>query len=87
LIALGIAIFVAGVRNFSRAGTSVRSTRPVRTLVTTGIHSWSRNPIYVGMFLVYGGIGIAALARISHRLQFPAGLCADQVSGTQWQSV
>jgi protein-S-isoprenylcysteine O-methyltransferase Ste14 len=62
LIALGIAIFVAGVRNFSRAGTPVRSARPVRTLVTTGIHSWSRNPIYVGMFLVYAGIGIAALS-------------------------
>jgi protein-S-isoprenylcysteine O-methyltransferase Ste14 len=62
LIALGIAIFVAGVRNFSRAGTPVRSARPVRTLVTTGIHSWSRNPIYVGMFLVYANIGIAALS-------------------------
>jgi protein-S-isoprenylcysteine O-methyltransferase Ste14 len=60
-IALGIAIFVAGVRNFSRAGTPLRSVRPVRTLVTAGIHSWSRNPIYVGMFLVYAGIGIAAL--------------------------
>ena len=28
--------------------------------MTTGIHGWSRNPIYVGMFLVYGGIGLAA---------------------------
>jgi protein-S-isoprenylcysteine O-methyltransferase Ste14 len=26
--------------------------------VTTGIHGWTRNPIYLGMFLVYGGIGI-----------------------------
>jgi protein-S-isoprenylcysteine O-methyltransferase Ste14 len=30
------------------------------TLVTTGIHSWSRNPIYLSLFLVYGGIGIVA---------------------------
>jgi protein-S-isoprenylcysteine O-methyltransferase Ste14 len=29
-------------------------------LVTTGIHGWSRNPIYLGMFLIYGGIGVAA---------------------------
>jgi protein-S-isoprenylcysteine O-methyltransferase Ste14 len=27
-------------------------------LVTTGIHGWSRNPIYVGMFLIYAGIGV-----------------------------
>jgi protein-S-isoprenylcysteine O-methyltransferase Ste14 len=60
LILLGIAIFAAGVRNFSRAATPVPSTRPVRTLVTTGIHGLSRNPIYVGMFLLYAGIGVAA---------------------------
>ena len=35
-------------------------TSPTRALVTTGIHACSRNPIYVGLFLVYGGIGIAA---------------------------
>ncbi len=60
LIVLGVAIFAAGVRNFARAATPVPSTRPVRALVTTGIHGWSRNPIYVGMFLVYAGIGLAA---------------------------
>ena len=32
----------------------------MRTLVTTGIHGSSRNPIYVGMFLFYAGIGVAA---------------------------
>ena len=32
----------------------------MRALVTSGIHGWSRNPIYVGMSLVYAGIGIAA---------------------------
>jgi protein-S-isoprenylcysteine O-methyltransferase Ste14 len=60
LILLGIAIFAAAVRNFSSAATPVPSTRPVRTLVTTGIHGLSRNPIYVGMFLLYAGIGVAA---------------------------
>src|SRR5262249_38273297 len=24
------------------------------------IHGWTRNPIYLGMFLLYGGIGVAA---------------------------
>src|SRR5262245_48605260 len=59
LILIGLAIIAAGVRNFSRAATPVPSNQPVRALVTTGIHGWSRNPIYVGMFLLYAGIGIA----------------------------
>jgi protein-S-isoprenylcysteine O-methyltransferase Ste14 len=60
LILLGVAIVAAGIRNFARAATPVPSNQPVRALVTTGIHGWSRNPIYVGMFLLYDGIGLAA---------------------------
>jgi protein-S-isoprenylcysteine O-methyltransferase Ste14 len=60
LIVLGVAIMAAGMRNFRRASTPVPSTRAVRALVTTGIHGWSRNPIYVGMFTLYTGIGLAA---------------------------
>lgn len=60
LILIGLAVFFAGIRNFSRAGTPIRGSKPTRALVTTGIHGWSRNPIYLGMFLLYGGIGIAA---------------------------
>ena len=60
LIVIGLALAAAGIRNFSRAGTPVRTITPTRALVTTGIHGWTRNPIYLGMFLVYGGIGVAA---------------------------
>jgi len=60
LILIGVAIVAAGIRNFSRAATPVPSNQPVRALVTTGIHGWSRNPIYIGMFLLYAGIGLAA---------------------------
>jgi protein-S-isoprenylcysteine O-methyltransferase Ste14 len=62
LIPVGLALAVTGIRNFSRAGTPVPTNEPTRALVTTGIHSWTRNPIYLGMFLVYGGIGFAALS-------------------------
>ena len=58
LILIGIAVFAAGIRNFSRAETPVQGTKPARALVTSGIHGWSRNPIYLGMFLVYVGIAI-----------------------------
>jgi protein-S-isoprenylcysteine O-methyltransferase Ste14 len=60
LILIGLGIFAAGFRNFSRAGTPVPTNKPTRALVTTDIHGWTRNPIYLGMFLVYGGIGVAA---------------------------
>jgi protein-S-isoprenylcysteine O-methyltransferase Ste14 len=60
MILVGVALAAAGIRNFSRAGTPVPTNEPTRALVTTGIHGWTRNPIYLGMFLVYGGIGIAA---------------------------
>jgi protein-S-isoprenylcysteine O-methyltransferase Ste14 len=60
LILIGLALATAGIRDFSRAGTPVRSIKPTRALVTTGIHGWTRNPIYLGMFLLYGGIGVAA---------------------------
>ena len=62
LIFLGIAVFAAGLGNFSRAGTPVPGNRPVDALVTTGIHGLSRNPIYAGMLLLYVGIGLAALS-------------------------
>jgi len=60
LILIGLVFAATGIGNFSRAATPVPTNEPTRVLVTTGIHGWSRNPIYLGLFLVYGGIGIAA---------------------------
>jgi protein-S-isoprenylcysteine O-methyltransferase Ste14 len=60
LIVIGVALAAAGIRDFSRAATPVPTNQPTRALVTTGIHGWTRNPIYLGMFLIYGGIGVAA---------------------------
>ncbi len=60
LILIGLALAAAGIRNFSRAATPVPTNEPARVLVMTGIHGWSRNPIYLGLFLLYGGIGVAA---------------------------
>ena len=58
LILIGVAVFAASLRNFSRAGTPVQGTRPTRTLVTTGIYGWSRNPIYLAMLFFLVGIGL-----------------------------
>jgi protein-S-isoprenylcysteine O-methyltransferase Ste14 len=59
MILIGIAVFAAAIRNFSSAATPVQGTKPTRALVMTGIHGWSRNPTYLGMFLIYGGIAVA----------------------------
>jgi protein-S-isoprenylcysteine O-methyltransferase Ste14 len=60
LILVGVALAVLAIRNFSGAATPVPTNLPTRALVTTGIHGWMRNPIYVGFFLIYVGIGMAA---------------------------
>jgi protein-S-isoprenylcysteine O-methyltransferase Ste14 len=60
LILIGLALFAAGIRDFLRAATPVSTRAPTATLVTSGAHGLSRNPIYVAMFLVYAGIGVAA---------------------------
>ena len=53
LIALGEMIRLAGV---AAAGTVTRRrSRTVQRLVTYGIFSWMRNPLYVGNFLIWMG--------------------------------
>lgn len=59
LIIVGLALFAAGARNFSRSETPLPTNRPARVLVTTGIYRWTRNPVYLAFFLAYLGIGIA----------------------------
>jgi len=56
LIAIGEAIRLAGV---AAAGTVTRRrSRTVQRLVTYGIFSWMRNPLYVGNFLIWMGFTV-----------------------------
>ena len=57
LVALGIAIAVGGVLSFRRAKTTVNPLTPERSaaLVSTGVYSFTRNPMYLGMVLVLFG--------------------------------
>jgi protein-S-isoprenylcysteine O-methyltransferase Ste14 len=74
LILIGLALAAAGIRNFARARTPVPTNEPTRTVVTSGIHGWTRNPIYVGMFLIYGGIGVAARSPWTLILMLPLAI-------------
>lgn len=63
---LGGALFGAGLllvfnamRAFKRAGTNVEPYKPTTAIVTDGPYRYSRNPIYVALFLAYFGIAVA----------------------------
>ena len=54
LVAIGIAVGIGGVMSFHRAKTTVNPLKPETSaaLVTTGVYSFTRNPMYLGMVLV-----------------------------------
>lgn len=60
LVAAGGAVGVLGLREMGRAGTNVDPYKPSTAIVTGGPYRFTRNPLYVGMTLMYGGM--AALA-------------------------
>jgi protein-S-isoprenylcysteine O-methyltransferase Ste14 len=59
LIVLGGLLAYGGYRSFGRAGTEVNPYKPSTMLATTGVYAYLRNPMYVGLGLIVGGIGIA----------------------------
>lgn len=59
LAAIGLGIGWKGIRQFSDAGTSLQVDEPTQALVTGGLYGWSRNPIYIGLSVLYAGLAIA----------------------------
>lgn len=59
LAAIGIGIAWKAVVQFADAGTSIPLDEPTDALVTDGLYSWSRNPIYIGLSVCYTGLSIA----------------------------
>ncbi|MFP4004320.1 MAG: methyltransferase family protein [Alphaproteobacteria bacterium] len=60
LLAAGIFLMAAAMRRFAKAGTPVRTSEAVETLVTGGIYRLTRNPIYLGLTANYLGISVLA---------------------------
>ena len=56
----GFFMIALGTRRFAAAGTNVPPTLPTTALVVDGIYRRTRNPLYLGMTLVYLGLGVAA---------------------------
>jgi len=58
LFAAGAATMLAAVGLFRRLGTHVPPSRPTTFIASTGPYRWTRNPMYLGMALVYAGIAV-----------------------------
>lgn len=56
---IGIAIAWKAIVQFTDAGTTVPLDEPTDALVTDGLYNWSRNPIYIGLTVLYTGLAIA----------------------------
>jgi protein-S-isoprenylcysteine O-methyltransferase Ste14 len=62
LVACGLAVGFLGSREMRRAETNVDPYKPATTIVTGGPFRYTRNPLYLSMTLIYGGISVLANA-------------------------
>ena len=56
----GLFLGASAIRRMSMAHTSPDLRAPTTTLVTDGLYAHSRNPIYLGLFVIYLGFGLVA---------------------------
>jgi protein-S-isoprenylcysteine O-methyltransferase Ste14 len=57
-IVVALPIFIAAVTQFRKADTAVRPFEPTTALVEAWPYSFTRNPIYLAMALVYVGVSL-----------------------------
>ena len=62
LVACGLAVGFLGSREMRRAETTLDPRKPATTIVTGGPFRYTRNPLYLSMTLIYGGIAAVANA-------------------------
>jgi protein-S-isoprenylcysteine O-methyltransferase Ste14 len=60
LLGAGLLLFLSSLRTMRHAGTHVRPDKPTSSLVVEGPYRFTRNPIYLGFTLFYGGITVFA---------------------------
>lgn len=56
LIIFGLGILLAAKIKMQKAKTNIEPWKPTNAIISDGIYSYSRNPIYVAMILIYSGV-------------------------------
>ena len=57
IFALGFVLAISAIATIRKAGSNVETVKPTTTIITSGPYGFTRNPIYLGMFL--GLVGLA----------------------------
>ena len=71
LVLLGLAVVIIAATRFRSAGTEIAPWRPSTAMVTTGLYRFTRNPMYLGMALVYAGLSVLANSVFALACLFP----------------
>ncbi len=71
LITAGFVIGISAILSFRAAQTNVPPWMPATAIVTSGVFRFTRNPMYLGMALIYAGIAIAANSLLTLLLLIP----------------
>lgn len=58
LVALGLGVLAWAMATFRRARTAILPHRPAARIVAEGPYRFSRNPMYVGLSLLYVGLAV-----------------------------
>jgi protein-S-isoprenylcysteine O-methyltransferase Ste14 len=58
IFALGFALAVWAIVTIRRAGSRIETHKPTTTIVSSGPYGFTRNPVYVGMFLGQCGLAV-----------------------------
>ena len=74
----GFALAILPARRFHKAGTSVMPGEPSTVLVREGLYRVTRNPIYIGLILIYFGLCLVLTSVWMLLLLIPAAIILHQ---------
>jgi protein-S-isoprenylcysteine O-methyltransferase Ste14 len=59
LVAAGLLFIMSAMGMFRKAGTDVKPWKTTSAIVDSGVYRFTRNPMYLGMAMLYAGLGLA----------------------------